>query len=168
MFVLGYDGHSKRALIVVASSPVLRMGSTLKEAPSISPTPSSEELTLAGSPDCVPPVMRSVFSGCLSFGSYLGSTEVMNSGGGLSSPTDGMSLWKVEVVFVMCGTSGLDFWSSLYASALGCIRPSCSLALSGVAVDNARNDSGLTALVRPMSLAIPLMEAILEQNSSIM
>ena len=30
------------------------------------------------------------------------------SGGGLSSPTEGMSSWNVEVVFVMCGLSGLE------------------------------------------------------------
>ena len=84
----------------------------------------------------------------------------MNSGGGLSSPTEGILLCKVEVVLVMCGTSGLDFWSSLYPSALGCIRPSFSLALSGVAVDNARKANGLTVLVRPMSLVIPRVEAI--------
>lgn len=42
----GHDGHSNLALMVVASSPVRRRGSMRKEAPSISPTPSSEGLTL--------------------------------------------------------------------------------------------------------------------------
>lgn len=90
--------------------------------PSSSPTAKSGRLTLAGSADCVPPVILSVFSGTRSLGTYLGSTELSMSGGGLSFPRDGMSLLKVELVFVMCGLSGFSFWYLRCSSALGWTR----------------------------------------------
>ena len=83
------NGHNNLARVVFTSSPVLRMGSTLKLPPSISPTASSafglvEGLASLASwvpptassalgPDigftsCVPPVMRFVFSGTESLG----------------------------------------------------------------------------------------------------
>lgn len=97
----GMNGHSNLALMVVKSSPVRRRGATLNVIPSISPTPNSEELTLFGSPGCVPPVIFSVFSGIRSLGTYFESTELIKSGGGLSAPTEGISLSMVELVFVM-------------------------------------------------------------------
>jgi hypothetical protein len=104
------DGHNNLARVVFASSPVLRIGSTLKEPPSISPTLSSPSTGPSGF-FCVLPVMRSVFSGIESFGVYSPSTEDISSGGTLSLPTLGISLAIVEVVFVMCGFKGFSFCS---------------------------------------------------------
>ena len=96
-----HDGHNNLARMVFASSPVLLKGSTLKLAPSISPTPRSVLTPLSGDAFCVLPVIRSVFSGTESFGVKSGSTEVSISGGGLSLPRDGNSLEIVELVLVM-------------------------------------------------------------------
>lgn len=118
------NGHNSLARIVFASSPVRRRGSTLNLAPSISPTPNSlfEPLTSLSLLPCVPPVMRSVFFGTPSFGVNLESTLVMSSGGGASLPTDGISLTIVDVVFVMCGFNGLDFWKLRYLSEVSFVR----------------------------------------------
>jgi len=66
--------------------------------------------------------MRSVFSGTASFGVNPPSTLVMSSGGGASLPTDGISFAMVEVVFVMCGFSGLEVWYLRYSSAVSWAR----------------------------------------------
>jgi len=96
------NGHNNLARIVLGSSPVLRIGSTLNLAPSISPTPSSlfAPLTSWSLLPCVPPVMRLVFSGTESLGVNLLSALVINSGGAASSPIEGISLAIVEVVLV--------------------------------------------------------------------
>ena len=77
------------------------IGSTLNFAPSISPTSRSALGPSFGPPDCVPPVILSVFSGTESLGVKVGSTEVSSSGGALSAPTLGISLDMVEFVFVI-------------------------------------------------------------------
>ena len=87
--------------MVLASSPVRRRGSTRNVPPSISPTWRSALGPLSGAGFCVPPVMRSVFSGFESFGVYSGSTLVIISGGGESLPMLGISLEMVELLFVM-------------------------------------------------------------------
>ena len=108
--------------MVLASSPVRRRGSTLKEPPSISPTLSSVFAPFLGLGACVPPVIFLVFSGLESLGTKLGSTLVMSSGGGESAPTSGISLAMVEVVLVMCGTSGFCVWNLRYSWAVSFAR----------------------------------------------
>lgn len=98
---VSWNGHNNLARMVLPSSPVRLKGSTLNFAPSISPTSSSAFVPLSGPPFCVPPVIRSVFSGTESLGVKVGSTEVRSSGGALSAPTLGISLAMVEFVFVM-------------------------------------------------------------------
>jgi len=95
------DRHNNRARRVLRSSPDRRLGSTLNEAPSNSPT-SSSFFDLAAEPElCVPPVSLSVFSGTESVGTKFASTLEIISGGGLSLPILGISFAIVEVVFVM-------------------------------------------------------------------
>ena len=108
--------------MVLASSPVRRRGSTLKEPPSISPTLSSVFAPFLGLGACVPPVIFLVFSGLESLGTKLGSTLVMSSGGGESAPRSGISLAMVEVVLVMCGTSGFCVWNLRYSWAVSFAR----------------------------------------------
>lgn len=108
--------------MVAASSPLRRRGSTLNWAPSISPTPRSEYVPLSGAPVRVPPAIRSAFSGTGSLGVKLGSTDAIISGGGLSAPTDGISLAMVEVVFVKWGPSGFEVCASRCPSTLEWIR----------------------------------------------
>lgn len=112
------NGHNNLARIVLPSSPLRRIGSTLNLAPSISPTSSSALGPSSGAALCVPPVIRSVFSGTESLGAKFGSTEVRSSGGALSAPTLGISLAIVELVFVMWGPVGLDFCSSRHSEAV--------------------------------------------------
>lgn len=95
------DRHNNRARRVFMSSPKRRLGSTLKEAPSISPTSSSLFGPESGAGFCVPPVILSVFSGTESLGTYFPSADEIISGGGFSLPTFGISFASVEVVLVM-------------------------------------------------------------------
>ena len=114
------NGHNNLARMVFPSSPVRLNGSTLNFAPSISPTSSSVLAPPSGAPFCVPPVIRSVFSGTESLGTKSRSTEVRSSGGALSAPTLGISLEMVEFVFVMWGPVGLDFCVSRHEAVFSC------------------------------------------------
>lgn len=112
--------------MVFTSSPVRLRGSTRKEPPSISPTPRSRFVwaaaeLLSSTDSCVPPVIRSVFSGLASLGTKAGSTEVSSSGGGLSAPMLGISLAMVELLLVMCGFRGFSFWIFSCSPALACL-----------------------------------------------
>lgn len=132
-----WNGHNNLARMVLLSSPVRGNGSTLNFAPSISPTSSSAFAPSDGPPGCVPPVMRSVFSGIESLGTKPGSTDVSSSGGALSAPTLGISLAMVELVLVMWGPAGLDCWVSRHEAVLSCWR--VSARRRGMEVERGRN-----------------------------
>ena len=93
---------------MLTSSPVRRSGSTLNLAPSSSPTPSSLFEPLVSLPDCVPPVIRSVFSGTASLGTKLGSADDSISGSGACLPTPGIPLAMAEIMFVRWGFRGFS------------------------------------------------------------
>lgn len=124
--------------MVFASSPVRLNGSTRNVPPSISPTSRSALGPLSGAGFCVPPTILSVFSGLLSLGMKAGSTLVMSSGGGPSSPMEGISLAMVLLVLVMWGFKGLDFMMRLYSGAVSFWRSVSGTAWREVVVENGR------------------------------
>lgn len=146
--------HSNLARMVFASSPVRRSGSTLKLAPWISPTSRSAFAPESGAAFCVPPVMRSVFSGTESLGVKSSETDDNSSGGGELAPTLGISFATVEFVFVMCGLSGFSIWCFLNSSAVSlCLSLTLSVLKRAVEMLNGRLSARAARVERRTSLA---------------
>ena len=142
-------GHIQRsrAFIVASSSPVLLNGSTRNDAPSNSPTPSSCPCPSAIFPDFwVPPVICSVFPSTESCGLTAPPAAEISSGGGESSPTLGIWLMIVEVVFVRCGFRGFSCCRFRYVSVVS--WPRSLRSLSGRADRENGRERGIERMAR--------------------
>ena len=135
---------------MLTSSPVRRSGSTLNLAPSSSPTPSSLFEPLASLPDCVPPVIRSVFSGTASLGTKLGSADDSISGGGACLPMLGISLAMVETVFVRWGFRGFSTRFLRHSTVV--LLPRSLMLRRGMKVEKGREERRISRVEGIMGL----------------